>query len=136
MSDKRSYPEEKIGEDVFFDWFGSPKTPQPYIAHRTNDGSTQLRCFICDGRGRRYIGERDPIEGSKMQASEICPFCHGNKYLMLRSPLGQACYAYYLAMDKVAEIRREEIIAKEAKRKTALAKLTDEELDLLGLNRE
>lgn len=35
----------------------------------------KVQCPSCDGSGRVYLGERDPIEGNKMRDVVNCPVC-------------------------------------------------------------
>ena len=35
------------------------------------------KCPMCDGTGKVWVGERDPIEGNKMRSTADCQFCCG-----------------------------------------------------------
>lgn len=90
------------------------------------DDSKFVRCPCCAGQGKILVGERDPIEGSKMQGTEKCPFCVGAGMFLTTEIAGKALLAYY----KVLEDERK---ANET-RQRALSKLTDEEKEVLGLD--
>lgn len=103
---------------------------------RTEEGVTKVRCIICDGRGRFYVGERDPIEGSKMQQTTPCHFCRGNKYILAESAPGAACIAYNEYLKKLATEQEAEEERKRNQRRMILEKLTDSDLTILGHTRE
>jgi predicted Fe-S protein YdhL (DUF1289 family) len=90
----------------------------------------KINCFDCDGSGWIWDPDspRDCIEGNKMRNSISCPGCNRTKV----GSLSKWKDAWKKAKKSYMEdIKRKKL--KEAERKRILNKLTEEEIEFLGL---
>lgn len=105
-----------------------------YEDHHMNKN---VMCITCMGNRFILLGERDPIEGSKMQTRVRCPKCDGLGHVSTHTPIGKATdkfwEVYKAETKKEEEARKKERAETEKNRRSGLAKLTSEEKKALGL---
>jgi DnaJ-class molecular chaperone len=96
-----------------------------------------VQCIPCNGHGFRATGDRDPIEGSKMQGMDKCTRCKGAGRIFTNTPMGKATAAYWTVLEREQKIEEDNARKKrerlEGLKKSGLAKLTQEERQALGL---
>lgn len=98
----------------------------------------KVSCFVCNGWKYVLSGDRDPIEGSKMQSRIPCTFCNASGHITSDDVRFDAVTAY---QDKLYETFAAREAAEQAKAahekelwKSIVRKLTLEELKLIDYN--
>lgn len=49
-----------------------------------------VTCPTCQGMGKIYLGERDPIEGNKMRDIDVCNLCRGSGWIEVETSAQEA----------------------------------------------
>jgi hypothetical protein len=83
-----------------------------------------IKCPVCEGSGKTWTEPRDAYEGNKGRRLGYCDFCDGGGVISDVYDRGKAVKAYWETLRKLEETRE--------LRKSALAKLTDEEKEAMG----
>lgn len=91
-----------------------------------------VKCFVCLGAGKFWLGEADPIEGRKLQDSTPCTCCGGKGEVDPATAEGAACVAYWTQRRREQDEAERVRLEAERKKRAALRKvqraLTDEEM--------
>jgi len=107
----------------------------------TDKGGVMIVCPFCDGRGRGYDPAEKPdvYEGRKLSRSVTCLACAGTGGAPANSEKGVGFSAYHTATKvfraEQTDIHLLALKQQEKRRQDVLAKLTDEDLSVLGLSR-
>lgn len=97
-------------------------------------------CFVCEGSGKVWHPDshRDAYEGNKLRGTCKCPCCDGKGNAPRTSVLGQTFIYFARKTTKEKDdLERKRAIQEETDRtlrRSAINKLTHDELNALGIN--